>query len=291
MKKTHWIILALALSTAMACNTDKPGTPQPDSEKKITFRTSIESEAVVSEKAARSPQLTEGGSGNFAEGDIFLLQASAPSGQTTTVEYRVGSSELYWKDILRGPEDQSIDFAACYPIQDLQNGKFSFDLETADNRDLLWAHSKKVPLMTDSPVNLTFKHVMHRLVINYEVVSEGLSDNSIQTVCTAKSTCEIDLASGTLDISASRKADFTEIGNKAVFLIVPQQTSDVSLRITLGQNVQEFSLDDLFSEHKNLEGSMQMNVNLKVKNGTVSLSGSSIAGWGNQGTVEGEIIM
>ena len=295
MKKMLWMVMAWAMTAVSGCSLDQSELPQPDVEKKITFNTSIETQSIVSNVSqqglTRAPQLSENGSGNFVNGDIFTLLISTSSGHATNCDYQIGSSALYWKDIPCDPEDRSVDFAACYPTQALVDGKFTFDLKASEDKDLLWARMSGVPPMTETPINLTFKHVMHRLVINYEMAPEERPDDPIQTVCTAQSTCEFDLASGTLDTSASRKADFTAVGDMAAFLLVPQRVSDVSLRIAFGQNVKELRLDELVTGYDSLEGGLQLNVNLKITNGAIILDGASIIEWGDQGVVEGEIIM
>lgn len=292
MKTLHWMFMALAMSAATGCSITEEFEPTTVPEKKVTFNPSIESPSTVSaQQLTKAPQLSGTGSGDFADGDSFTLLTSTTSGESATYDYRIGFSSLYWKDIPRNSQDQTIDFAACYPVQKIVDGKFSFDLQTAADKDLLWAHTNGVPLMSESPVNLSFKHAMHRLVINYEVVSATLANDPIQTVCTALSSCEVDLAAGALDISASHEASFTAEGSQAVFLLVPQQTANVSLKISFGQNVQEKQLSELAAKYISLEGGKQLNVNLKIKDGSILIDGVSIAGWGNQGTVEGEIIM
>lgn len=171
----------------------------------------------------------------------------------------------------------------------MHDGKFSFDLETAPTKDLLWAHKKSVSTGTDAPIELRFKHIMHRLVINYSAQSD-IEVDQIQTVCTAKSTCEIDLIGETIDNSGSLKAEFSAIGKQASFILVPQKVSDVTLHITVGQTEKDFNLNE-YVKDENLEIGMQLTVNLKVKEGSIVLEGCSIDPWSNQGTIEGEITM
>ena len=106
-------------------------------------------------------------------------------------------------------QDKSVDFAACYPECEVVGGKFTFDLETASDTDLLWAHTKGVAVWTEVPVELAFEHVMHSLVFNFSTNSDEIALDQIKTECTAKSTCEVDLANGAIDNSSSRKATFS----------------------------------------------------------------------------------
>lgn len=188
-------------------------------------------------------------------------------------------------------QDKSVDFAACYPECEVVGGKFTFDLETASDTDLLWAHTKGVAVWTEAPVELTFEHVMHSLVFNSSTNSDEIALDQIKTECTAKSTCEVDLANGAIDNSSSRKATFSQTGAKAVFRIVPQRSSDVAIKISAGESEKTFNLSDVVSEHDNLEGGKILTVNLTVKDGKITVDGSSIVGWGDQGSVDDEIIL
>ena len=72
-------------------------------------------------------------------------------------------------------QDKSVDFAACYPECEVVGGKFTFDLETASDTDLLWAHTKGVAVWTEVPVELAFEHVMHSLVFNFSTNSDEIA--------------------------------------------------------------------------------------------------------------------
>lgn len=290
MKVQYFALAAMSLALAASCEKESNDTrhDRPESQE-IVLRTSIIGETNASDQT-RAPQLSDNGQGNFADGDIFTLQVSAPSGQTTLFDYEVGTTALYWQDIKLNETDKSVDFHACYPKQSLSSGKFTFNLESASNKDLLWAHKKGVAVATETPVELDFEHAMHRLVINFNSDSH-LSSDQYSTVCTAKSTCEVDLVAGTLNTTASSKASFTETGTKAVFLLVPQKTSDVTLRITAGAETKEIPLNTIATSIDELKGGMQLTVNLKVKDGSIQFDGTTISAWGEQGTVEGEIIM
>lgn len=143
-------------------------------------------------------------------------------------------------------QDKSVDFAACYPECEVVGGKFTFDLETASDTDLLWAHTKGVAVWTEVPVELAFEHVMHSLVFNFSTNSDEIALDQIKTECTAKSTCEVDLANGAIDNSSSRKATFSQTGAKAVFRIVPQRSSDVAIKISAGESEKTFNFRMLF---------------------------------------------
>ncbi len=288
MKRIYYYALAVTTLIAMSSCHKNPDAPQPTSDKKIEIKTSIINENAIAGNT-KAPSLNGDGSGNFSNGDILTLHVLSESGQPTVIKFGVGITNLYWRDINLNPEDHQVHFSACYPKQELSDGKFSFDMETAPTKDLLWAHKKSVPTETDAPVELQFKHVMHRLVINYSTQS-NIAVDQIQTVCTAKSTCTIDLAGEKIDNSSAQKADFSVTGQQASFMLVPQKASDVTLHVTAGQMKKDFNLNE-YVKFDNLESGMQLTVNLKVKDGSIALEGSSIDPWGDQGTIEGEITM
>lgn len=289
MKKKYVMLLAVTFMAVMTgCHKDGQEMQPAGSDRKIELKTSIKAEEPQADKAVRAPQLNDDGSGRFAAGDRITLLLATQSGSTTQFEYEVGGSTLYWKDVLHSTDGELVDFCGCYPVQNLSNGKFTFDLESAGEKDLLWVRKTDVSYGTDTPVDLVFTHAMHRLVVNYTSETENIEQ--ISTVCTAKSTCDVDLINGTLN-ATSRKASFSKTGKTAVFLLAPQKTADVQLQITNDQYTKNYSLAELIDGHDNLESGMQLTVNLSVKNGSIVLEGSSISGWEDQGTVEGEIIL
>ncbi|HJA98172.1 MAG TPA: fimbrillin family protein [Candidatus Alistipes avicola] len=281
MKKAYFALMAMLLMGG--CSKDKVTST---TDKKISIQTTIEEPANIG-----SPSLNEDGSGNFAPGDTFSLLVFAPDASASQCNYQIGQTTLLWNDLQLNSDAQTVTFSACYPIQALNEGKFAFDLKTAEEKDLLWAYKSGITVGTEAPITLTFKHAMHRLVVRFTEDSE-IAVDQIQTNCTAKSSCTVDLMTGTLDNSSSDKATFTENGDEAVFLIVPQQPADVSLEVTAGASSKTFSLGDLASQYEELEGGKQLTVNLTIKEGKITIDGFSIEGWGDQGTIDGgEIIM
>lgn len=292
MKKVSFIILgATAPLLLHSCNTnDTAGTPPSTTDRTIGIDTYIEATSLMGQY---TPVLNEEGQGNFADGSSFTLQISTPDGvRSNCFDYTVGSTVLYWKNLALAPEDETVHFAACYPMQTLAEGQFTFDLMTADEKDLLLARTTEVPVGTETPVPLTFRHAMHRLVVRFSAdPGTGPELNEVQTVCTALASCEVNLNDGLLDTKGACQGTFTGIGSQVDFLIVPQSPADVSLEVTAGSSSRSFSLADLTPQYDILEGGMQLTVNLTLVNGTIELAGTTIAGWGDQGSVEGEIIL
>lgn len=284
MRKASWMMMAVLPMALSGCAKDLGGTPVP-TDGKISIETSI-----VEPMAQKMPALSGDGSGNFADGDIFALYVASPTQALTRFDYRVGSTVLYWNDLQLQPDDRTVTFAACYPKQDAAVGTFTFDLERAADQDLLWARTPDVAVATDTPIALTFRHAMHRLAVNF-TIDPAVTLAEVTTVCTAKSTCEVDLVAGTLDAGASRKAAFTQTGEQVTFLLVPQPTAEVSLQVTAGELVKTFTLDELAAGHDDLESGKQLTVNMTIRKDSIELNGTTIEGWGDQGTVDGEIIL
>ena len=134
MGKVYFVFMTIAVLFLNGCSNDSD-VLIPD--KKIGLKTSIAAETIM-----KTSGLNEDGSGNFMDGDIFTFHVSTLGGQMTVVDYKVGHTELYWKNISMNADDQTVNFAACYPKQNIINGQFTFDLEKAEDKDLLLAYKK-----------------------------------------------------------------------------------------------------------------------------------------------------
>lgn len=290
MKRKHYASMALAVLLLSGCgNNEVPGgTPTENTDKKISLSTSI----IAQEKTvARSPELDSNGSGNFSDGDVFALQISSQAAsECVNFDYTVASTQLYWKEVSFSAPTSKVNFVACYPKQQVQNGKFTFDLATAADKDLLLAYTSGVNMESETPVAMTFKHAMHRLVVNF-TAAEGVDITGITTKCIAKSSCEVNLFDGTLNNTAAQQSVFTAEGEHVSFTLVPQRLSDVTLEVSFGGFTKTFELDQLVTDTEELQGGKQLSIDLTVKNGYIELGNVTIEGWGNQGTIEGSIIL
>lgn len=80
-------------------------------------------------------------------------------------------------------------------------------------------------------------------------------------------------------------------GKSVFFLLVPQKTSDVEFELRFDDRTCRVPLSDHAGSHDELLGGMQLHVELTLKEGRVEIGKTTIEGWGDQGTVEGEIIL
>lgn len=285
MKTRFYLMALLAAASVSACKKSSgPDTARPEAA--ININTSIDA-------LTKAPQLDGDGKGDFSKGDVFTLAVSSGnSSENQQFDYTVGTSQLYWKDVTLVPSDGKVVFSACYPKQKLSDGAFVFDLAKADYKDLLLSRTSGIELGTESTVALPFRHAMHRLVLNYTVEGDiELPDDGIETSCNAISSCTVGLLSGTLEVNPSSKTSFTAKGRSAEFILVPQNASEVSFEVKAGDIDRTFTLDELDQKVTSLEGGHKLTVNMVINDGKIIFGDSTIEGWGDQGTVGGEIIL
>lgn len=243
--------------------------------------------SISSEDIARSPVLDETGKGNFTNGDVFSLAVSNSEKNCVLKDFIVGTSDFKWSDLNISSGNGKLIFSACYPKQNIKNGKFTFDLGTVDDKDLLLAQVEDVTINSEEPVYLNFRHAMHKLEIYYNLEEEI----DITTQCEALSACEVNMFENTVTAQNDKKTVFTQSGKNISFLIVPQQTADVTMNITYGNKTKSYILNEIIKDYEQLEGGKRMELTLNVKNGDIQIENSTIGGWGNQGSVDGSIIM
>lgn len=121
----------------------------------------------------RAPQLDAEGKGNFVQGDIWGMYAYADTAVPgENREYKYQQTVLYWKDL---SETSPVTFSAHYPriTADIANpaAYMYTPLEWNKTDDLLHATATASKGET---VALTFKHLMHRLIIKL-TAGEGMS--------------------------------------------------------------------------------------------------------------------
>ena len=238
MNKT--IFTAAVLLVLAGCNDDKEQTKPAPGEGKITVTAGIEA-------LTRAPHLNEDGSGYFQDGDKIALTVSGGD-KTVRKEYTIGGAALYWEDLGLPSGTTEASFAGCYPAPESAEGsEFTFDLSTAADKDLLLAPAMKVSKSADTKVNLAFKHAMHKLAINY--ASDGTYTQeqleAVKTTCTAKSSCEVNMAAATVSKTADKTAAFEAAGKAVRFLLVPQTSEEVTLKIEIGGKTVEHTLAGL----------------------------------------------
>lgn len=289
-----WPAVLLSAALVSCGKTRNPGSehnPPAQDERKVNIA------AVVSanDPLAKSPVLDSDGSGSFSNGDVVGLLVSGKDGESESLRYEIGGEDLLWKDIDVTPSGGNVDFAAVYPLQNTTDGKFAFDLSglsSDEEKDLLLAGAAGIPAGSEESIDLVFRHAMHRLVIRY-TAEDGIDADAVLTECTGVSSCTVDIASQTVDAVYGNIAGFEKNGKEVSFILVPQKSSGVTLKVTSEGLEKSFVLGELTgaSVPSDLEGGKQLTVELRVSQGKIELGNVSISGWENQGTIGGEIIM
>lgn len=279
---------ALALTFAACSRTEEPGNENPDGHIRIVTD-------IAGMEKTRSPQLNPDGSGTFADGDTYTLVVSGEDMKASALDYVVGGTTLLWSDLTTGAGTRHVSFAAYYPKQHGEAGTFAFNAATADDSDLLVAPAVTVEKNSDSPVHLAFRHAMHKLTVNYTSEDGSLSAGELKAVgtrCRALTTCEVDPVQGKVaEGSAAVQGEYVpKTGQQVSVLIVPQGAEHVSLQISYGNGkTRTISLRQDCQYNKALESGKELTVNLDFTAGGIRFTGYEIDGWGQQGTVNGEI--
>lgn len=287
MKQLIYSAVILAALLCGACdkkdsNDQTPGTPATPGGQAITFTTRIE--------AMEEAQTDDSGNETFNPGDTFTLYAHDNAEGAQSMDYTIGATKLNWSDLAFAAEGGKVHFEACYPKHELSDGGFDFTVTQDAAGDLLWASAPDVEVGSEQPVALTFRHAMHRLVVKYTVEDAAVDASQIETRCTALSTCRVDLKEMRL-LQAATQDTYTAKGEQVEFLLLPQLSDGVTLEVKAGELTKSWKLSETDFPTPELEGGKQATVHLTIKEGQITLSGMTIEGWGDQGTVEDEIEM
>lgn len=144
-------------------------------------------------------------------------------------------------------------------------------------------------------MSLVFKHALHKLVVKY--VSDDLTDEQLSEISTsvkALSSCGIDLAKGAIQNGTT--SGLSEVGtmqgSQVSCFIVPQEKDNVTLEVSLGDMVSTLSVPDNDQDGRPvsmLDGGRCLTVQINVSSDKIELDGVQIEGWGQQGSVDGDI--
>ena len=280
----------LLMATAVSCRKSDVGYGNAANETgRIEILTTINA-------LTKAPVLDENGKGNFSDGDIFTVAISGNGFSDITENYTAGSAGLLWEDLNLPEETAEVYFSGCYPAREPEaDGTFAFTVSPENETDLLLAPAVKVRKNTGTAVTLAFRHALHKLAVEY--VSDELTDEQLERISTsvkAMSSCNVDQAKGTiLENSASGLSEVgTRQGRLVSCLIIPQGKDNITLDVSLDGTVQSLGIPDYTQDGSPvsmLEGGKCLTVRVKVSSGKISMDGVQIEGWGQQGTVEGEI--
>lgn len=75
------------------------------------------------------------------------------------------------------------------------------------------------------------------------------------------------------------------------FLLLPQSTQDVILEIQVGETTKLLTLSTLDPHCQSLESGKELNLNFIITSGKILFSGMTVESWGDQGSIEDDIII
>ena len=314
MKVTKHLFIAFvsAMLTLAACNNENEmldGGMLPEGAVHIT--------ANIEGVQTRAPQLDADGEGSFGPADewgmyTFTGDALSPTYSNENITHKADNSNpLYWKDL---SETEKVTFSAYYShitedIIDPTAYMYTPEAWKYNKEDLLHATATA---SKDEVVTLTFKHLMHRLVVNLTagegMVGTDLSSaliNSVgkNNVATMFASVEVNLLTGAVnyDHVAGGVAFSNESSGNADWIVVPQDltVSAEWLRITVDEDVWYYNVPVNLNNNPDhptrLESGKRLTLNLTLKKSQqtgktdVKLNTSKISSWGEGGSIMDDV--
>mgnify|MGYP002566258258 CR=1 FL=1 len=316
MMKNNLFLLALATLLLVSCNKDK-GNHLEDDDNVVQITASIDGTADGGTVSAGRATVDNDGEGTFDPGDTWGLYAYTTEGDymNANTEYKYEETILYWKDL---SETEAVTFSAHYP---------RITEEIADPAAYIykpWNHTDDLLHATATAskgetVALTFKHLMHRLVVNL-IAGDGMEGVDLSSALINSAArdgmptmllgVEVNLLTGA--VSYNSTTDGINLSNgfngNADWIVAPQDLTagEEWLKITVSKDGNE----DVWYYHvpadlnpaepgnqTRLESGKQLTLNLKLKknSGTgdteVELTGSNISGWDTQPEITDEVVI
>ncbi|MCD8136347.1 MAG: leucine-rich repeat protein [Parabacteroides gordonii] len=300
--------LGLATLALVAC------TDEDEVQSNILPKGAVHLTAQIEGVQTRAPQLDTEGKGNFVQGDVWGMYAYADTAVPgENREYKYQQTVLYWEDLSK---TSPVTFSAHYPriTEAIANpaAYMHTPLEWNKTDDLLHATATA---SKGGTVALTFKHLMHRLIIKL-TAGEGMTGTNLTTALinstgkngdyTMYGSVEVNLLTG--EVNYGRYADLIQLTNasrgNADWKVAPQDLRAGAewLRIIVGEDMWCYNVpDNLNSSNPDhptrLESGKQLTLNLTLKKNQqtgqteVELSGSDISGWGYGETITDDVVI
>ncbi|WP_291128599.1 fimbrillin family protein [Dysgonomonas sp. UBA7698] len=233
------------------------------------------------------------GSGEFEAGDEYTLIAwSQTLSNGGMYRYKIGETSLYWD--ADGWDGNPIDFIAWYPNYVFGGGYTQFYEVAAaaseDAKDLLIA--PKVTVAKGNVVNLQFKHMMHKLVVNLSsnYFSTASLNNAVINLKNLKSSALVDFWNATVDASLANGTESyaSKLGAATSFIVAPQTltTGSVMLEIEIEGKTFVYKVPASLTT---LESGKVLTLNLSSNRDAIVLQSSGIQPWGNQDTINADV--
>ena len=274
--------------------------------------------AGIEEVQTRAPQLDADGAGSFDPADewgmyTFTGDVLSPTYSNENITYKADNSNpLYWRDL---SETETVTFSAYYPriTETIDNPAAYMYMPQAWNHtdDLLHAIATASKGET---VALTFKHLMHRLVVNLitgdgmegaDLSSALINSSAKDNTATMFACVEVNLLNGA--VNYDRVSDAVMLSNggaaKSDWKVAPQDLTAGAewLRIKVGEDTWYYSVPAKLNNNPDhptrLESGKRLTLNLMLKKDQqtgkteVELTASEISGWGDGGTITDEVVI
>ena len=251
----------------------------------------------------RAPQLDDNGAGQFLDGDHNLLLFQNAGKVLKSFDYEYGKKYLWGGFQL--PENVSeCTISAAYPkVNPEKSDAFKWDV-TKNHEDFLFAKPVTAKVNSASPVQLNFKHALHKLVVNVQNETQPVKAGEAETVKVSLQnfcpvaifnlmTAEVVGSEGNLvnmDMSLVSKQNTTQ----ATLLVPSQVIGTMEIVIQVGDRQGVLKLADCKVNGKpveKLESGLSFTSNIKVTDRSFEIVGEQISGWGNQGEYQGTITL
>lgn len=298
MKKGKFTAMAAMCTILLCAGCDKENGGEPiAAEVRLTMgitptteMTLSPSEAITETDGTAKKEKTA-----FDPGDVILLTVSSETDNDALSQTCQTGEPLKWENF--STLGETVRFAGCYPVPENKDAAtFAFDMEHAEEADLLLAPAVEAQRGKTTEVALAFRHAMHQLNVSYKSSNGSYQTEELARAelgCTAKSTCTVDLKAGVLTGSPTGKMTYKTLqGQNVSLLLIPQKLDGLTLTVTIDgkSGVCTFPTNsDVL-----LAGGYRSNLIIdcsKKDSGEpeFTVTVSEIANWDNQGDINGTV--
>ena len=264
IKKNIYLIAILSCVVGLsACSQDDALTSAdgaPDNGNAIRFTTAIADftgSDAADNPGTRATITDEDGTGSFTNGDettimgtVYEAMPMVKKEHPATYKDGTWTTDMTWNEFDEGAQ---VSFSAFFPkrsLADFDDGKMEINLPTDQSTAEQyaacdWLHALANGRKTDNPIQLTFRHRMHRLTVNLSLSSNPgtltqADVNAATVVIKNMETKGVVSFSGGVVPQAGNTGDFTPLksasGNSFRVLLLPQDVTPGTpwIEITVG---------------------------------------------------------
>lgn len=262
---------AASILILQACSEGSSNEPGLQTERELTFTSSIESINPASRATGTQ----------WEKGDRIGVYIFQTSGQTTLTENRpfstpAGDGNFSSAEGSIVYPEKTVDYKAYYPYSESVTD-YIYKVDVTDQSqpekiDLLYADNLTDREPSAVTGNLQFRHKLARLRLNLSSADGSDISRLTAGVTGVRPTAEFNLKTGAFATPASATSATIAMkreGNSLSALLIPASaTNGIKIQLTLGGKTKEVSLPATFTS---LEGGNDYVVNLNIKNGGSTL--------------------